>query len=118
MKLVDEGLLDRARNHAVRYLTDLPQRRAGVTATRDELLSALRVPLSDGGEDAAVVLDALAEGAGRGVMSSAGPRYFGFVIGGSLPAALAPDWLTSTFDPNPRLSATPPASSVVEDVGR
>jgi glutamate/tyrosine decarboxylase-like PLP-dependent enzyme len=118
MKLVDEGLLDRARQHAVRFLTALPDRRAGVTATRDELLSALRVPLSDGGEDPSSVLDALAAGAERGVMASAGPRYFGFVIGGSLPVALAADWLTSTWDQNAGIYVTSPAASVVEDVAR
>src|SRR5258706_5731905 len=118
MKLVDEGLLDRARNHAVRFLTDIPERRVGVTATRDELLAGLRVPLSDAGEDSSLVLDALAQHAERGVMGSAGPRYFGFVIGGSLPVALAADWLTSTWDQNAGIYVTSPAASGVEDVAR
>ncbi len=118
MKLVDEGLLDRARQHAVRFLTALPDRRVGVTASREDLLAALRVPLSDGGEDATSVLDSLAEGAGRGVMACAGPRYFGFVIGGSLPVSLAADWLTSAWDQNAGIYVTSPAASVVEDVAR
>lgn len=118
MKVVDETLLDRARDHAVRFLSGLPDRRVGVTATRDELLSALRVPLSTEGEPASVVLDALAGGVDPGIMACAGPRYFGFVIGGSLPVAVAADWLTSAWDQNAGIYVTSPAASVVEDVAR
>jgi len=95
MKVVDETLLDRARDHAVRFLSRLPDRRVGVTATRDELLAALRVPLTAPGEPASDVIDALATGAEPGIMACAGPRYFGFVIGGSLPVR---EWLLDLFD--------------------
>src|SRR5260221_6785252 len=106
MTVVDETLLDRARDHAVRFLAGLPDRRAGVSATHDELLAALRVPLSAEGEAASAVLDALAGGADPGIMASAGPRYFGFVIGGSLPVALAAELLTTALDPNGRTFGT------------
>jgi glutamate/tyrosine decarboxylase-like PLP-dependent enzyme len=118
MNVVDETLLDRARAHAVRFLSGLPDRRVGVTATRDQLLAALRVPLTAQGEAAPSVLDALADGADPGIMACAGPRYFGFVIGGSLPVALAADWLTSAWDQNAGIYVTSPAASVVEDVAR
>src|SRR5262249_39456272 len=49
-------------------------------------------------------------------MASAGPRYFGFVIGGSLPVSVAADWLTTIWDQNAGLYATSPIASVVEDV--
>ena len=116
--ILDDALLRRVHDHAVAYLQSMPERHVGATATRDELLAALRTSLSDHGDDPAAVLDALASQGERGTMASAGPRYFGFVIGGSLPVALAADWLTSAWDQNPRIYPTSPVMSVVEDVAR
>jgi glutamate/tyrosine decarboxylase-like PLP-dependent enzyme len=116
--IVNESLLDRAREHAVRFLRSLPERHVGPTATRDELLAGVDVALTDGGEDPAAVLDALAGGIERGLIASTGPRYFGFVIGGSLPVAVAADWMTSAWDQNCGIYVTSPAASVVEDVVR
>jgi glutamate/tyrosine decarboxylase-like PLP-dependent enzyme len=116
--LVSNSLLDLAHHRADAFLRELPDRHVGARTTRDELHAALHVPLSGGGEDPAAVLDALAQGVDRGLIACAGPRYFGFVIGGSLPVALAADWLTSAWDQNAGIYATSPAASVVEDVCR
>ncbi|HEV7429187.1 MAG TPA: aminotransferase class V-fold PLP-dependent enzyme [Thermoanaerobaculia bacterium] len=115
---MSNSLLDLARDRAAAFLRELPDRHAGAQATRDELFAALHVPLSDDGEDPAAVIDALSRGADRGLIACAGPRYFGFVIGGSLPVALAADWLTSAWDQNAGIYATSPAASVVEDITR
>jgi len=111
-------LLHAALTHATRYLQSLPERHVGPRATHDELRQALYVPLSDQGEPAGDVLDALVQGTERGLIGTAGPRYFGFVIGGSLPVALAADWMTSAWDQNAGIFVTSPANSICEEIAR
>jgi len=82
-----------------------------VAALRRELVTEL----PDEGEDPREVIEHLAEVGGRAAVAMAGPRYFGFVIGGALPSALAADWLTSTWDQNACLYVAGPAASVVEE---
>jgi len=118
MRRVNDSVLDLARDRAVAFLRELPDRPVGAQATREELLAALHTPLSDNGEDPAAVIDALSRGADRGLIACAGPRYFGFVIGGSLPVALAADWLAGAWDQNAGTYATSPAASVIEDICR
>ena len=118
IRRVSNSVLDLARDRAAAFLRELPDRHVGAQATREELFAALHAPLSDDGEDPASVIDALARGADRGLIAVAGPRYFGFVIGGGLPVALAADWLTSAWDQNAGIYATSPAASVVEDIAR
>ena len=73
-------------------------------------------PVTEQGQDAEKVIADLARSAELGLVAHTGPRYFGFVIGGSLPVATAADWLTSAWDQNSGLYATSPAASVVEEV--
>jgi glutamate/tyrosine decarboxylase-like PLP-dependent enzyme len=110
------SLLRRTADLAVDHLETLATRPVRASGTLDELRAALGGPLPARGEAAGEVVGNLAASADPGLVASAGPRYFGFVIGGSLPSALAADWLTSAWDQNAGLYAISPAASVVEEV--
>ena len=66
--------------------------------------------------DPATVIDALARAAEPGLVTTTGPRYFGFVTGGALPATVAAEWLAAAWDQNAGLYVMSPAGAVVEEV--
>ena len=110
------ALLHQTADLAADFLAGVDRRPVGATATHAELVAAFGGALPDRGEAPGEVVDHLATIADPGLIGSAGPRYFGFVIGGSLPAALAADWLTSAWDNNAGLYAIGPSASVAEEV--
>jgi glutamate/tyrosine decarboxylase-like PLP-dependent enzyme len=111
-----DHVLERAHAHSLRYLSTLENRHVGTRATREALAAPIRGPLPDGPGDAADVIDHLASSADPGIVASAGSRYFGFVTGGSHPAAVGADWLLSAWDQNGALCVMSPAVSAIEDV--
>ena len=113
---VFDEYLDNARAHAGQYLRQLPDRHVGARAGREELLGALRIALPKRGDEGGEVIDLLAEHAERGAVACNSPRYFGFVVGGAYPVALAADWLVSTWDQNAGIYAISPLVSVLEEV--
>ena len=111
-----KDLLGLTADYAAQFLGTLDERPVGTSATLEELRATLGGPLPvQGSEDAQVVADLIAA-AEPGVTAIPGGRYFGFVIGGALPAALAADWLTSTWDQNAGLYVIGPSAAVVEEV--
>jgi glutamate/tyrosine decarboxylase-like PLP-dependent enzyme len=111
-----DALLHGTANIAIDFLDRLPDRLVWPPVDLAALRSALGGPLPDGRSDPEGVIEALAHQAEPGLVGTAGPRYFGFVVGGGVPAALAADWLTSTWDQNAGLYALSPAAAVVEEV--
>jgi glutamate/tyrosine decarboxylase-like PLP-dependent enzyme len=110
------GLLRRTADHAADFLETLDDRPVFPSATVEQLRKQLGGPLPDEPTDPATVIDQLVAGAGPGVVAIPSGRYFGFVIGGAVPAALAADWLTSAWDQNAGLYVAGPSASVVEEV--
>jgi glutamate/tyrosine decarboxylase-like PLP-dependent enzyme len=106
----------RTAEHARTYLDAIGGRPVGATASGEELRAQLGGPLDESGTEPLRVIDTLALAAGTGTVATQGPRYFGFVVGGSLPVATAADWLVSTWDQNAGLFLLSPLVSVVEDV--
>jgi glutamate/tyrosine decarboxylase-like PLP-dependent enzyme len=111
-------LLEQTAAIAADYVESLDDRPVFPDISPEELREALGGPLPDQPVDAQQVVSELAAAADPGVVALGSGRYFGFVIGGALPAALAADWLTSTWDQNAGLYVGGPSASVVEQVTR
>src|SRR3954469_578449 len=109
-------VLDDAARFAHEFVASLATRPVGAEEGLEELRERFSRPLTDAGEDPRAVIAELARDAEPGLVASGGPRYFGFVIGGSLPVAIAADWLTGAWDQNGGGYVASPALSVVEEV--
>ena len=107
-------VLRRAAALAEEHLAGIGDRRAASSLSYEDAVAALDEPLPEHGEDPVAVIERLAAVAGPATVASPAPRYFGFVTGGALPAALAADWLVAPGTRTPaRVSS--PAAAAVED---
>ena len=106
--------LDAAHHLALDYLTSLPNEPVSRHASPETMAPLFDEPLPESASPAEAVLADWLARAAPGIVRSAGPRYFGFVTGGSTPAALAGDWLASTLDQNAFGWLSSPAAAQTE----
>ena len=109
-------LLSETFERAARFLDSLPGRRVAASREARELVGALGGGLPQRGLPATEILARLDEIGGQGVVASAGPRYFGFVTGGALPASLAASWLAAAWDQNAFSEVSSPVGAALEGV--
>lgn len=108
-------VLESTLTQALKYLTEIDDWPVGATASLKELRARTCKQLNNEGMDPLEVINELVRDIAGGLNNSANARFFGWVIGGSLPSALAADWLTSTWDQNAGMYAVSPAAAIVEE---
>jgi glutamate/tyrosine decarboxylase-like PLP-dependent enzyme len=106
--------MHRAFELASEFMDGLDERPVWPRATFEEMLAAYDGPLPDEGLDPVAVVEELASVSEPGLSGNSGPRFFGFVIGGALPAARGADLLTGVWDQNAGINSLTPAASAIE----
>lgn len=112
----EEAALTTAHSLAEAFLRTVPDRPVPPRASIDDVRRALGAELPAGPSDPAATVELLARACEPGLTAMPSGRFFGFVIGGTHPAALAADWLVSAWDQNAGLRQVTPANSAVEEV--
>jgi len=112
---MDELLMETAAA-ASKYLAGLRTRRVAPLATEVDELDRFESPLPQTGLDPSRVIALLDDAGSPATVASAGGRYFGFIVGSALPAALAADWLTSAWDQNGALTVMSPVAARLEQI--
>ncbi len=110
-----DAALDRAAAHARRWLSTVSQRPIPPSATADGIAKELGGPLQDAPTDPAEVVDLLADVVEPGLMAIGSGRFFGWVMGGTLPASLAADWMVSAWDQNTGIRYATPGTAAAEE---
>ena len=107
-----DRLLDKARTHALAY------RHAEKSLTHDyhQMRDRIAAPTPETGSDPSAVIDELVQLVEGGLMPTAGPRFFGWVMGASEPAGVAADWLVSAWGQNAGYQSTTPAMAAIEEI--
>ena len=113
--MAQEDALDRALAAARGYIASRTGRPVWPQTTLAAIREAFAGPLPTRANDPTTVIEALARNAEPGLVTTTGPRYFGFVTGGALPATIAAEWLTAAWDQNAGLYVMSPSASVVEE---
>lgn len=111
-----DKLLGSVAQRAARYLEEIRERSVAPAPEAVRNLAAFYEPMPEGPTVAEEVIRVLDELGSPATMGIAGPRFFGFVIGGSVPAALGANWLAGAWDQNAGLVASTPVAAALEEV--
>ena len=114
--ICDSPLLESALRRSVQYLSGLPERRVWPAPEALRELSRFDTELPRNPMDAESVLALLDSAGSPATVATAGGRYFGFVMGGSLPVTVAANWLAAAWDQNPVMAVTSPVGARLEEV--
>jgi len=114
--MIQHTVLHRAAALAAEYLAGLPTRSVAPTPAALARLHSLDRPFPDGPADPTAVLEELHAVGSPATMATAGGRFFGFVVGGSLPAALAASWLAAAWDQDAGLAVLAPGAAAFEEI--
>jgi glutamate/tyrosine decarboxylase-like PLP-dependent enzyme len=109
-------LLDLAQREATDWLEAMPSDEIPPRADASAVKDALGRELPETGQDAVDVVERLARAVRPGLLTSQSPRFYGWVIGGTYPVALAADWLTGAWDQNGGMRYASPSTTAVEDL--
>ncbi len=109
-------LLTDAADRSIQYLQGLDTRAVAPDSAAVAALSSFDTPLPETGSDGHQVLEMLDRLGSPATMAMAGPRFFGFVIGGTLPVTIAANWLATAWDQNTGLYSSTPATARIEEV--
>ena len=112
----DTDVLRSTADRAIRFYRQLDDAHVAAEVSYETLRERFATPLPDVGEDGDTVIDTVMHNARGGLVGSGGPRFFGWVIGGSIPTAIAADWMVSTWEQNGAIYQCSPAAAVAEEV--
>ena len=112
----ERELLRRTAEIAGDFLDSLDERPVFPRDSMEDIAEALGGPLPDSPTDPLEVVELLAREVDRGVVATAGSRYYGYVTGSALPATIGADWLTTIWDQCAGLGALGPSAMVVEEI--
>ncbi|MCU1514467.1 MAG: pyridoxal-dependent decarboxylase [Microbacteriaceae bacterium] len=110
------AVLDRARELSMEWIDSVPGRPVAPSKDVDEMKAVFARAVPEGGTDAIAVVEELAALAEPGIMAMPSGRFFGWVIGGTLPASLGADWLVSSWDQNAAMRYASPGTAAIEEV--